>query len=398
MGGFAKTWIFRANQIEMLHFEKPSLRVCAELLKERELQLYECRLILLIHLLTDAEELLELFSQTNIDIYFILGKPFSFNKEVLQNIKKKFKNVDIQPYDVYDKTDYIDRLLQNAYQQSSIDKKSIVIFEVGGYFHKALAHMPHHFTEYIKGVVEVTTFGHTKYIAEVENIPIPVYSIARSLIKSIEARYVGRAAVMAIDKIFREQGVSTAGRTALVIGFGMIGKSVADSLRSNNYIVSVFDTKSYAKLDAFTLGYKIGSKQELLRNADIIFSATAQQSLSYEEMMSCKDHAVLVSVGSRGGEFDVQGLVTHAINEPRLCGQYITKYKLNNGKTIVLIRNGEAVNFVIQSCPDEIVDMIHAEMLICGEMILRNQGRIGIINEASETDLNRIARLWLKNI
>lgn len=57
---------------------------------------------------------LELLSQTDADIYFILGKPFPFNSEVLENLKAKFKNIDIQPYDVYDKTDYIDRLLQNA--------------------------------------------------------------------------------------------------------------------------------------------------------------------------------------------------------------------------------------------------------------------------------------------
>ncbi|CAF0879919.1 unnamed protein product [Didymodactylos carnosus] len=92
--------------------------------------------------------------------------------------------------------------------------------------------------------------------------------------------------------------VSTAGRTALVIGFGMIEQSVADSLRANSYTVSILDSSAYATLNGFTLGYKTGTKIELLQNADIISSATAQQFLSYEDIMDCKNNAVLKMINN----------------------------------------------------------------------------------------------------
>lgn len=58
------------------------------------------------------------------------------------------------------------------------------------------------------------------------------------------------------------------------------------------------------------------------------------------------------------------------------------KHKLKNGKSIDIVRNIQAVNFAIQSCTDKIVDLIHIEMIVCNEAILKNQSKVGVINEA----------------
>lgn len=269
----------------MYIFEDSQLRVCSEYLQKvgyRD-KLSNSRIILLQHLLPDTEEFIYLLHKAGVDIHCILGKPFSFDAKVKERLEKIFR-VEVHPYDLYDNTCYLDNLLLEAYTKSEVDKKPILIFEVGGYFSKALVRSSAQLKDHIKGVIEVTTFGHNKYINEVANIYIPVYSVARSPIKSIEARYVGRAAVVAMDFILRDIGVSIAGREALVIGFGMIGKSVADTLKANNLLVSIYDKKGFARLNAYTLGYQIGDKDELLKKADIIFSATAEQSLSFEDI------------------------------------------------------------------------------------------------------------------
>jgi adenosylhomocysteinase len=351
------------------------------------------RLILLQHLLPDTEAFVYLLHKAGADIHCVLGKPFSYDKAVKERLENTFR-VEVHPYDLYENTEYIDKLLNEAFLKSEHDNKPILIFEVGGYFSQALVRSSKKYSKHLKGVIEVTTFGHNKYVHEAPNIHIPIYSVARSPIKSIEARYVGRAAVVAMDNILRDIGVSIAGREALVIGFGMIGKSVASSLKANNLLVSVYDKKGFARLNAYTLGYQIGDKEDLLKKADIIFSATAEQSLSYDDICKCKNNCILVSVGSKGNEYDIKGLKENSINNVSI-GSFIKKYKVNSNKNIFVAREGTAINFTIKSCPDEIVDLIHAEVLTCAEMLLnehRHRTKLNVVNESPETTLHHISK------
>jgi len=385
----------------MYLLEECQLRVCSEYLQRPMYKdkLSNTRLVLLQHLLPDTETFVNLLHKTGADIHCILGKPFSYDESVKKNLEKTFR-VEIHPYDLYETTDYIDKLLEEVFLKSETDKKPILIFEVGGYFSKALVRTSQRYKEHIKGVVEVTTFGHNKYLQEAPNIHIPIYSVARSPIKSIEARYVGRAAVVAMDNILRDIGVSIAGREALVIGFGMIGKSVASSLKANNLLVSVYDKKGFAKLNAYTLGYQIGDKEDLLKKADIIFSATAEQSLSFEDIAKCKNNCILVSVGSKGNEYDIKGLKENSINNAKI-GSFIKKYKVNSNKNIFVAREGTAINFTIKSCPDEIVDLIHAEVLTCAEILLnehKHRTKLNIVNETTQDALHNISKDWLKHL
>jgi adenosylhomocysteinase len=378
------------------------LRVCSEYLDKQPYKdsIGNSRIIMLQHILPDTEILINLLKTSGADIFCILGKPFSYDESILERLKTQFR-VEIHPYDIYDTTSFLDELIEEAYIASQKDQKPIIIFEVGGYFSLPLTRVSHKYKDYIKGVVEVTTFGHNKYSTNASDIEIPIYSVARSPIKSIEARYVGRAAVIAIDNIFREIGVSIAGRKALVIGFGMIGKSVADMLHSNNLLVSVYDKKGFARLNAYTLGYEINSnKTKLLEQADIIFSATAENSLSFEDIENCKNNAILVSVGSRGNEFDVLGLKNNS-SHVKIIHPFIKRYKLNTNKYIYLVREGTAINFVIKSCPDEIVDLIYAEALVAMEILLdvkRHRTKTGVINEVPESSLHAISKDWLKHV
>lgn len=165
---------------------------------------------------------------------------------------------------------------------------------------------------HIKGVVEDTTFGHNRYKEHCKDIDVPVYSVARSVLKEIEARFVGGDAVKAMDILLREQGVSLPGRNALVIGYGMIGKNVARALQANDLRVHVYDKEDTPLLAAFIDGYHVRPKLDLLKHAniDIIFCATGDPNgaLSFQEIEDCRDNVILVSVGSKDTEFDLAAI------------------------------------------------------------------------------------------
>ncbi len=375
------------------------LRVCNEQLQRNaaKAKMQNTRIILLQHLLRDTEHFINLLAETGAEIFCILGKPFSLDVDVKTRLEMTYR-VEVHPYEKYDNTTYLDDLVLEAHECSKVDGKPILILEVGGYFAKPLTRISSMVMDTLKGVVEVTTFGHNKYIANITNIEVPVFSVARSSIKEIEACYVAEAAAIASNSILRELGVSFPGREALVIGYGMIGRNVAEALHAHKLRVSVYDSSHLAQLKAFIKGYKIGERDDLISSAAIIFSATAAQSMSYADILKCKDNAVLVSAGSRGGEFDVEGIKENSISQTSISAN-ITKFKLSSRKNIFLVRNGTAVNFYIKSCPDEIVDLIHAEVISCALKMLGNCDGIPIhmVNESCTEVLNNISKDWIKH-
>ena len=169
------------------------------------------------------------------------------------------------------------------------DHKWIIIIDVGGYFAQPVIDLQNAFPDcakWIVGIIEDTTFGHNRYIKCVRKIRVPVFSVARSSLKEIEARFVGQDAVKAMDTVLRELGVLMSGRHALVIGYGMIGKNIALALKNSHLVVSVYDQYDFRNLAAYIDGYNIHKKRELIKSADIIFLATGDPSgaLSYENI------------------------------------------------------------------------------------------------------------------
>jgi adenosylhomocysteinase len=385
----------------MYHLEEKQLRVCAEYLNSTELsaQLANCRLILLQHILPDTEEFIMLIHKQNIEIFSVIAKPYSIDEDSIKKISDLGIRVVREPYTILDETNFLDKLLEEATLLSEKDGKSILILEVGGYFARVLSQSNTKTNKYLKGVVEVTTFGHNRYREMINDINVPVYSVARSPIKNIEAKFVGISAIVSVDKILRGFGTSMAGRSALVIGFGMIGKSIAQALHAQNICVSIYDLRAIERLNAFTQGYKIGCKSDLLSNADIIFSSTAGRGITLEDMLLCKSGAILASVGSKKNEIEVEALSNIALNS-KILDPYVTQYNMPNFKHIFLLKEGTAINFLVNSCPNEVVDLIFAEILSCVKLILNDAESKPLhqLLETPQAEIDLTASTWLSHV
>ena len=203
---------------------------------------------------------------------------------------------------------------------------------------------------------------------------------------------------MAADLMLREVGSSIVGRNSLVIGYGMIGKNVARSLKSNDSLVSVYDKLDTRNLQAFTDGFAINKKAELLKTSDIVFLATGDPSgaLSVDEMLETKNGVVLASVGSKDTEFDLKGLKAQAL-DVKDYGSQISRYSTNHSRNIVVLKQGTAVNFFLPSIPVEVLDLVFSEIFLCAMRILKREGHgIGRVIEIEERALQPIAHDWLR--
>jgi adenosylhomocysteinase len=348
-------------------------------------------------MLPTTAEFVRHLRDTGAEIFELLAKPYSIDEGTFSSLEAEGFPITRKTYQELEETDYLDQLLTRAVTASKADSKQIVVLEVGGYFAGPLSRLPAEAAQFVAGAVEDTTFGHNRYLALVQDIPVPVFSVARSSLKEIEARFVGRDAVAAIEHVLRGLGVSIAGRNALVVGYGMIGSNVARALRSQDLTVHVYDKHDYRNLRAFIDGFYIHKKRTLLENADLIFAATADRALAWDEIEECKSNVILASVGSKDTEFDISTLKEQALRaEPIGC--HVIKYSLPNSKQIMVVRDGTAVNFLLPSLPVEILDLVFAEMFICLMLLLKRQPMYppGVLYNAADTFLNEISKDWLR--
>lgn len=393
------------------HFGNTQLRVFNKYAKEERNRnlLSETRFIILEHILPTTESMINILHESGAEIFSIVAKPYSIDKNVYDNLIKAGYKIINDSYSNYESTDILVDLLESAVKLSEKDNKSIIIVDVGGYFAspiiKLQKKMPN-CINHIVGIVEDTTFGHNRYIKDIKNIKVPVFSVARSNLKEIEARFVGQDAVMAVDTILRDIGILMSGRHALVIGYGMIGKNVALALKNNHLVVSVYDKYDFRNLAAYIDGYNIHKKKELIKNADIIFFATGDPlgALTFEDIEECKDSVILASAGSKDTEFAFSELQAQATNIKTLSPN-LKEYQLSNGRRIVVAKEGTAVNFLLPSLSVEVLDLVFSEILICSLLLLRQRKetdpksrkyKAGVLYETGPNHRASISKDWLR--
>lgn len=398
----------KENISEMLRTSQ--LKVCGSYLRQErnKLVLRDSRVIILEHILPTTEMLVYHLIDAGAEIFAIVAKPYSIDSSVLKRLKENEFRLIENSYAELENTSILQDLLKEAINLSKNDNKKILIVDVVGYFSIPLTQLTPGDENHFAGVVEDTTFGHNRYLSTASKIPIPIISVARSRLKEIEAHFVGRDGVQALDQISRKLGISITGKHAVVIGYGMIGKNVARSLRAHDMRASVYDIRDHRNLKAFMMGFNVNKKAELLRTADIVYAATGWSSYPEPEMRKpalsiddildrVKNNAILVSVGSKNNEFDMERLVELAQYSKQL-GHDTVRYKLPNDKVINVVKEGTAVNFILPSIPVGILDLVFAEIVLSLIFLLKKTGdfQMGVVNITEEKYLSFISKDWLR--
>ena len=129
--------------------------------------------------------------------------------------------------------------------------------------------------ENIKGLSEETTTGVLR-LYEMEkdgSLGVPAINVNDSVTKSkFDNLYGCRESL--VDGIKRATDVMLAGKTAVVCGFGDVGKGSAESLRSQGARVVVTEIDPICALQASMEGYEVTTMDELASKADIFVTAT----------------------------------------------------------------------------------------------------------------------------
>jgi adenosylhomocysteinase len=162
----------------------------------------------------------------------------------------------------------------------------------------------------IKGVTEETTTGvHRLYeMARAGTLKFPAINVNDSVTKSkFDNKYGCRHSL--IDGINRGTDVLIGGKTAVVCGYGDVGKGCAESLRGQGARVIVTEIDPICALQAAMDGYQVATLDDVIGYADIFVTATGNLNIiSADHMKRMKHQAIVGNIGHFDNEIDMAGL------------------------------------------------------------------------------------------
>ncbi|XP_011814801.1 PREDICTED: adenosylhomocysteinase isoform X1 [Colobus angolensis palliatus] len=197
----------------------------------------------------------------------------------------------------------------------------------------------------IRGISEETTTGvHNLYKMMANGIlKVPAINVNDSVTKSkFDNLYGCRESL--IDGIKRATDVMIAGKVAVVAGYGDVGKGCAQALRGFGARVIITEIDPINALQAAMEGYEVTTMDEACQEGNIFVTTTGCVDIilgrHFEQM---KDDAIVCNIGHFDVEIDVKWLNENAMEKVNIKPQ-VDRYRLKNGRRIILLAEGRLVN------------------------------------------------------
>ncbi len=198
----------------------------------------------------------------------------------------------------------------------------------------------------VRGVSEETTTGvHRLYqMAKQGKLLFPAINVNDSVTKSkFDNIYGCRHSI--VDGLNRAMDVMLGGKTAVVCGFGDVGKGCAQALRGQGCRVIVTEIDPICALQAAMEGYEVKTVEDTLGVADIYVTATGNLDIiTLDHMKKMKDQAIVCNIGHFDNEIQVEKLnKAKGVKKINIKPQ-VDKYIFPGGKEIFMLAEGRLVN------------------------------------------------------
>ncbi len=195
----------------------------------------------------------------------------------------------------------------------------------------------------IQGVTEETTTGVQRLYQMVKRgeLPFPAINVNDSVTKSkFDNLYGCRESL--VDGIKRATDVMVAGKIALVLGYGDVGKGSAQSLRGLGATVWITEVDPICALQAAMEGYRVVTLEDVVDQIDIFVTATGNFNIiRHEHLVKMKNEAIVCNIGHFDNEIDVASLEQYEWDEIKPQVDHVI---FPDGKRIILLAKGRLIN------------------------------------------------------
>jgi adenosylhomocysteinase len=251
-----------------------------------------------------------------------------------------------------------------------------------------------------RGVSEETTTGvHRLYQMEQKGeLLVPAINVNDSVTKSKFDNIYGCRESL-VDGIKRATDIMLAGKTAVVCGFGDVGKGSAEALAAHRAKVMVTEIDPICALQALMAGYPVVTLEDALGAADIYVTATGNRNvIRAEHMARMKDQAIVCNIGHFDNEIQVDELNAFPGIQKTPIKPQVDRYTFPDGHSIFLLAEGRLVNLgCATGHPSFVMSSSFTNQTLAQIELWRSPHEVGVYRLPKQMD-EEVARLHLKKL
>ena len=286
----------------------------------------------------------------------------------------------------------LDEKTDNKEYQIILDLLKTTQKEEPGFWHRVV--------ERWRGVSEETTTGvHRLYQMQDEGtLLVPAINVNDSVTKSKFDNVYGCRESL-VDGIKRATDVMVAGKTAVVCGYGDVGKGSSQALQSYRARVMVTEVDPICALQACMAGLTVTTIEDALPYGDIYVTTTGNcDVITIEHMSRMKDQAIVCNIGHFDNEIQVSKLDAYpGITKINIKPQ-VDKYLFPDGHCIYLLAEGRLVNLgCATGHPSFVMSNSFTNQILAQIDLAKNNRPIGVYRLPKELD-EEVARLHLDKL
>jgi adenosylhomocysteinase len=201
---------------------------------------------------------------------------------------------------------------------------------------------PHLLPE-IKGISEETTTGVARLyeMAKKGRLKTPAINVNDSVTKSkFDNLYGCRQSLL--DGLIRATNVMVAGKIALILGYGDVGKGSAQALRGQGATVWVAEIDPICALQAAMEGLRVVRLDDVAEQIDILVTATGNYHVvTHQHLSRMKNQAILCNIGHFDSEIDIASLREYRWENIKPQVDHVV---FPDGKRLIVLAEGRLVN------------------------------------------------------
>lgn len=172
-------------------------------------------------------------------------------------------------------------------------------------------------------------------------LKIPAINVNNAVTKSkFDNLYGCRESLL--DGLKRATDVMIAGKVALILGYGDVGKGCAQALRGQGATVLVAEIDPICALQAAMEGYRAVTLDDVAEQVDIVVTATGNYHVvTHDHMKRMRNQAILCNIGHFDSEIDIQSLKQYQWENIKPQVDHVI---FPDGKRIIILAEGRLVN------------------------------------------------------
>lgn len=224
----------------------------------------------------------------------------------------------------------------------------------------------------VRGGTEETTTGviRLRAMAAEGVLAYPIIAVNEARTKHMFDNQYGTGQ-SAVDGLMRATNILIAGKTAVVAGYGWVGRGVASRLRGMGAIVIIVEVEPLRGLEAAMDGYQVMPMADAAARGDIFITTTGNLNvIGRAHFDALKDGAILANAGHFNDEIEI-GVLAERSSGRRTIRPFVEEFTLGPRK-IFLLAEGRLLNHAAaEANPAAVMDMSFSNQVLAIEYLLK---------------------------